>query len=146
MRTVICLLNMSLCLRLTGLAWEQPGGIRAAKQRRPELMNVFIDEVGQRLIELEVQIDTVLHIIVREHQPIGRVQPTRFDEVLAQLDADEIGKSNGRESEDRNGNSELRRDSSLDGRVVLGRARLLHKNIRQRDHFAPNAIGQHLPH
>ena len=79
-------------LRLTALAREQPGGIRAAKQRRPELMNVFVDEVGQRLIELEIQIDPVLHIIVRENEPVGRVQPARLDQVLAQLDADEIAK------------------------------------------------------
>ena len=108
-------------------------------------MNVFIDEVGQRLIELEVQIDSVFHVVVRKNQPIGRVQPARLDQVLPQLDADEIGKANGREGEDRDGNSELRRDSSFDRRMVLGRARLLHENIRQRDHFAPNAIGQHLP-
>ena len=37
-------------------------------------MNVFIDEVGQGLIELEVQIDTVLDIIMRENEPIGRVR------------------------------------------------------------------------
>ena len=79
-------------LRLTSFAWEQPGGIRSAKQRRPELMNVFVDEVGQRLIELEVQIDSVLHVIMRENEPIGRVQPARLDQVLAQLDADEIAK------------------------------------------------------
>ncbi len=28
--------------------------------------------------------------------------------------------------------------------MILGRARLLHEKIRQRDHLAPNAIGQHL--
>ena len=131
--------------RLTALAREQPRGIRSAKQRRPELMNVFVDEVGQGLIELEIQIDTVLHVIVRENEPVGRVQPARLDQVLAQLDADEIGKSNGREGEDRDCNGKLRRDSGLDRCVVLGRARLLHENIRQRDHLAPDAIGQHLP-
>ena len=109
-------------------------------------MNVFVNEVGQGLIELEVQIDTVLDVIVRENKPVGRIRPTRLDQVLAQLDADEIGKSNGREGEDRDCHGQLRRDSGLDRRVVLGQARLLHQDVRQRDHFAPNAIGQHLPH
>ena len=48
-------------------------------------MNVFVDEVRQRLIELEVQIDTVLDIIVRENEPIGRIQPAGLDQVLSQL-------------------------------------------------------------
>ena len=46
------------------------GAIRSAQHRRPELMNVFVDEVGQGLIELEVQIDTVLYVIVREDEPV----------------------------------------------------------------------------
>ena len=65
-------LNVFATFGLTALAREQPGGIRSAKQRRPELMNVFVDEVGQGLIELEVQIDTVLYVIVRENEPVRR--------------------------------------------------------------------------
>ncbi len=103
------LAELESVLWLTAFAREQPGGIRSAKPRRPELLNVFIDEVRQGLIELEAEIDTVLHIIVRENQPIGRVQPAGLDKVLPQLDADEIGKSNGREAEDRDRHSELRR-------------------------------------
>ena len=138
------LAELESVLWLTAFAREQPGGIRSAKPRRPELLNVFIDEVRQGSIELEAEIDTVLHIVVRENQPIGRVQPAGLDKVLSQLDADEIGKSNGREAEDRDRHSELRRDCGFDWRVILGRARLLHREIRQRDHLAPNAIGQHL--
>src|SRR4029077_3143121 len=41
-------------LRLIRFAREQPRGIRSAKQSRPELMNIFIDEVCQVPIELEV--------------------------------------------------------------------------------------------
>jgi hypothetical protein len=41
-------------LRLTSLTREQPGGIRTAKQRRSELLNIFVNEVRQGLIELEV--------------------------------------------------------------------------------------------
>ena len=44
-------------LGLTALSRKQPGGVRSAKQRRSELMNIFINEVRQQLIELEVQID-----------------------------------------------------------------------------------------
>ena len=102
-------------LRLTALTRKQPRGIRAAEQCRPELMNIFIDQISQRLIERKVQIDPVLHIIVREHKPVGRVQATGLDEVLAQLNADEIAKPDGRESEDRDRHSELRRIAALMG-------------------------------
>src|ERR1019366_8893566 len=129
-------------LRPTALAREQPGGIRSVKHRRPEIMDVFVDEIGQGLVELEVEIDAVLHIIMRENEPVGHVQPARLDKILAQLDADQIGKANGREGEDRDGNSELRRDSSFDRRMVLGQARLLHENMRQGDDFVPESSGQ----
>ena len=69
--------------RISVFAGEQAVGIRSTKQRRPELVNVFIDEVRQGLIEFEVQIDTVLDIIMRENEPIGRVEPARLDQVLA---------------------------------------------------------------
>ncbi len=54
------LAEQQFILRLTALSWKQPGGVRPAKQRWSELMNIFVDEVGQGLIELEVQIDAVL--------------------------------------------------------------------------------------
>ena len=75
-------------LRPTALAREQPGRVRSAKQRGPVLMNIFVDEICQGLIELEVEIDTVLHVIMRKNQPVRLVQATRFDEVFVQLDAD----------------------------------------------------------
>src|ERR1019366_10295536 len=71
-------------LRLTALAREQPRGIRSAKHRWSKLMNVFADEVGQGPIELKVEINPVLHIIMRENEPVGRVKPARLDKVLSQ--------------------------------------------------------------
>ena len=59
---------------IAGDAREQPGGVRPAEQHRPELMDVFVDELGQGLVELEVEIDPVLDVIVREDQPVGRVR------------------------------------------------------------------------
>jgi hypothetical protein len=105
-------------LRLTGLTREQPRGIRAAKQRRSELMNVYVNQVRQRLIELEIQVNPIFHIIVRKHEPIRRVDPAGLDKVLAQLDLDEIAKANGRETENRNGSSKLRRNGSFNRRMV----------------------------
>ena len=59
-------------------------------------MDIFVDELGQRIVELEVEINPVLDVIVREDEPVGRVQPARLDQVLAQLDADEITQPDGR--------------------------------------------------
>ena len=72
-----------LHLWLTALAREEPGGVRAAQQCRPEVMDVFVDQVRQCVIELKIQIDPVLHIIMWENEPIGRVRPARFVEILA---------------------------------------------------------------
>ncbi len=84
-------------LGVAGHAREQPGGVRAAQQHRPELMNVLIDELGQGLVELEVEVDPVLDVIVRKDQPVGRVQAPRLDQVLSQLDRHEIAEPDGRE-------------------------------------------------
>jgi hypothetical protein len=53
------LAELKLVLRLTALTRKQPGNIRSAKQRWPELVNIFTDQVRQGLIEFEVQIDAV---------------------------------------------------------------------------------------
>src|SRR5262245_26833341 len=67
----------------TALARKHPGRIRAAQQCWPEVMDVFVDQVCQCVIELKIQIDPILHIIMRENEPIGRVRPARFVEILA---------------------------------------------------------------
>src|SRR5262245_3999776 len=121
------LAEKELHLWLTALTREEPGGVGAAQQRWPEVMDVFVDQIRQCVIELKIQIDPVLHIVMRENQPIGRARPAGLDEVVAQLNADKVAQPDGRESEDRDRNSELRRDRSLDWRVILGRARLLHE-------------------
>jgi hypothetical protein len=90
-------LEQQFILGLTVLSRKQPGGVRSAKQRRSELMNIFINEIRQGLIELEIQIHSVLHIIVGENEPIRSLQPARLDKILAQLDANEIANANGRE-------------------------------------------------
>jgi hypothetical protein len=66
------LAELKFLLRLSSLAWEQPGRVCATQQRRPESMNVLFDEVCQRLIELEVQVNTIFHIVIWKHQPIWR--------------------------------------------------------------------------
>jgi hypothetical protein len=107
-------------------------------------MNVFVDEVGQRLIEMEFQINSVLHVIMLKNQPVGRVQPARLDQVLAQLDAHEVRTANGREGEDRNGHGKLRCDSGLNRRLAFRQTRLLHQHVRERDHLAPHPVSQYL--
>ena len=84
-------------LRLTGLAGKHPIRVSTAKQCRSKFVDIFVNEIGQGLIKFEIQINAVLHIIVRENQPIRRAQPARFDEILAQVDQAEIAKANGRE-------------------------------------------------
>ena len=59
----------------TVLAGKQPRGIRSPKQRRSKLMDVFVDQIGQWLVELEVQGDVVLYVIIWEYQPVRRVSP-----------------------------------------------------------------------
>src|SRR6266404_5950706 len=54
---------------LSGDTREQPARVGAARQRRPELMDVFIDEPGETFVERKFEIDPVLDVIVREDQP-----------------------------------------------------------------------------
>ena len=72
-------------------------------------MNEFVDQVRQRLIEFEVQIDVVFHVIIREDKPVRRLKSARLDQVFAQLDADQIAKPDGRKSLDRDRDRELGR-------------------------------------
>jgi len=65
------LAKVKLLLRLTGFAREEPGGVCAAQQRGPEVMDVFVDEVCQRVVELKSQIDPILYVIVWENEPVG---------------------------------------------------------------------------
>jgi hypothetical protein len=90
-------------LGLTGDAREQPGRVRAAHQRRPELVNVFIDQGRQGLVELKFEIDPVLDVIVREDQPERRVRTTGLDQVLAQFDGDQVGQADRRKGQDGDG-------------------------------------------
>src|SRR5262245_20914344 len=76
------LAEKKLLLWQTALAREEPRGVRTAQQRRPEVMDVFVDQVRQCAIELKIQIDPVLHIITWESEPIERVRPARFVEIL----------------------------------------------------------------
>ena len=65
-----------LHLWLPALARKEPGGVRTAQQCRPEVMDVFVDQVRQCVIELKIQIDPVLHIIMWENEP-NRASSTR---------------------------------------------------------------------
>ena len=80
-----------------------------------------------------------------EHEPIARVRPARFVEVLAQVDAHEITESDRGEGEDCDRDGKLRRDRSFDGRMIVHCARLLHQQMGQPDHLAPNAVREHGP-
>src|SRR5215203_1773806 len=57
------------------LAREEPGLVRAAQERRAVLVHILLDELGQALLEIELEPDSVLHVIVREYEPIGRERP-----------------------------------------------------------------------
>ena len=64
----------------TVLAGKQPRGIRSPKQGRSKLVDVFVNKIGQWLVELEVQGDVVLHVIIWEYQPVRRVEAAGLDE------------------------------------------------------------------
>src|SRR5262249_48371423 len=103
-------------------------------------MNIFVDQIRQHLIKLEIQIDAIFYVIVWENEQIGRVQPAGFDEIPAELNADKVAKPDGRKSENGDCYSELGRDRGFDWRVVLGRACLLHEKIGERNHFTPDIL------
>jgi hypothetical protein len=73
-----CLLNaqsdlfaeLQTVLRLTRFSREEARAVLPPEQRRPELMNIFVDEVAQGLIELEVEIDAVFYVVMGKDEPI----------------------------------------------------------------------------
>jgi hypothetical protein len=87
----------------------------------------------------------VFHVIIWEYQPVRRDGTAGPDEVFVERDTHEVVKADRRKSLDGDRNGKLRRDGSFNRRMVLSQARLPHQCFRQRNHFAPNAFGQHLP-
>src|ERR1035437_3868738 len=45
-------------------------------------MDVFVNKLGQIIIEWKVQIDPVLDVVVGEHEPIRALRSTRLDQVF----------------------------------------------------------------
>ena len=55
----------------TVLAREEPERARAAQEHRPMIVHILLDELGQALLEDELELDPVLDIVVREDEPVG---------------------------------------------------------------------------
>src|SRR5688500_17745995 len=61
------------------LAWEEPGLVEAAQEHRTVLVHILLDELGQALLERELEFHPVLHVI--HDAPTAR----RFHGILARL-------------------------------------------------------------
>src|ERR1700730_9185180 len=131
-------------LAAAGLAAEQPKVIRPSQQRRTKIMNIFVDQGRQLVVEWEVEIDAVLHVIMRKHQHVRRVESTRLDQVLIEPDVDEVAQADGGECENGDADRHLGCDSGLDARMLPQGSRLSHQCPGEIVHLGPDVAAQDL--
>ena len=53
-----------------GLAWEKPGLVRAPNQGGPEVMDIFVDQLGHLGIQRKLKCNAVFDVVVREYQEV----------------------------------------------------------------------------
>ncbi len=111
---------------LPARAGKQARRVRSAQQVRAEVVDIFVNQFGDRFVERKLKSDTVFHIVVREDEPKGRVRPARLDQVLVDLDGDEIAEPDGCKGQDRDRNRDLGRQRCLDRSVGKVCARFTH--------------------
>jgi hypothetical protein len=101
------------------LTRKEPEVVAAPQQHRPVLVHVGADQSGHMLIKWELELDPVLHIVVREHEPVGLIRPCWSDEVLLQPDPHQVLQPHGGDGKKRDCNGELRPQGCFDRGVVL---------------------------
>src|ERR1700739_4784003 len=106
---------------------EEPIPIRPSQKAWTILLNVFVDQTGQIVSELEGQIDPILDIVMREYQPVGRVVSSRFDQVLIEANGGEICGSQWCFGQDRDADCDLCSHRRLDRSLILQRTGPLHE-------------------
>jgi hypothetical protein len=106
-------------LGIPGRAGKQPRRVRSPQQHGSKFGDVFVDERGHVLIEVEVQGKAILDIVALENEPVRRAGAARPYQVFADLDVIEIAEPHRGEGEDRDGRSKLRRQCSLNRRMIL---------------------------
>ena len=72
---------------------EQPVIVPAAQQRRPEIVNVFVNQSGEVPFQRIFQLDPVLDVVTGEDEPVVRVRPAGLDQVDPELDGHQIGQA-----------------------------------------------------
>src|SRR5258708_5753737 len=80
----------NLFLVFAGFARKQPIRVASADQSRPEVMHVFIDERRHCPVEFELERFSVLHLVLREREPIVTIWATRLDQVFTKANAGEV--------------------------------------------------------
>src|SRR3984893_16511697 len=132
-----------LFLVVAALAGKQPVRVAAAHQRGTEVMDVFVDDRRDRLVELELKRGPVLDIVLWERKPKIRVWSAGLDQGLAKANAGEVTQPDGCHRQDCHGGSDLGQDRGSDRRMTPLEARLLQKLLGQVDDPRPDPIGQH---
>src|SRR5215212_4127193 len=89
-RTRDLLREHGLGLVTAALSGKEPQLIRVAQQHGSMLMRVLLDQGREVLIEHELELEPILHVIVREDQPVGPVWPRGTDQVLLEPDPEGI--------------------------------------------------------
>ena len=112
-------------LRAAGGAWEQPISIRSTKEGGTILLDIFVDQLGEVVVELKGRIDAVLHVIVGEYKQVGRLQSSWPDQVFVETDGGEVGCPHRRQGQDGDSHRDLGHDSCLDGGSILQGSRPL---------------------
>ncbi len=93
-----------MCASLTG---EKPIRVAAADQSGTEVVDIFIDDLRDRVIEGKLKRHRVLDLVLGKGQPIVRLRSARLGQVLTNADTGEIAEPDRRNGQDRHRHCDL---------------------------------------
>ena len=118
----------------------------AAANKGPSIaMNEMLDDLARAGVERTLERLPVLHLIIREDQPIGISRSARADQVSLDLDGCEVGDPDRHHGEDTDGDGKLSENSRLDRRPLGNRIGLPHEPGGKANDLRPHRAGQNLP-
>ena len=108
-----------LVLVSLALTWKEPVFVPAPQQCRPEVVNIFVDDLSQFVAKLKIQLHAVLDVEVGKPEPVVGFSTRRLDQIEAYPYRCQIGEAYRREAEDGYRDRQLRFDGRLDRRVIV---------------------------